>query len=189
MCPLDSSYQPGSHWYRQNIPQWPCWWGKSGQRVHCLRGVELLALVSWFLFESLRRSEVCIYAHIIHVHACAYTCLCVQYAKCLIMCEHTDGRAQLRLSRTGWAELSWAIHWTGLCPEHRQLITSYSSLCSQAAIWRMDQMVSRNAYIGKAAPSDVEIFQSFPWLLPDFTICLYTLYITLVSVFQRNRTS
>ena len=119
-----------------------------------------------------------------HVHTHDYVCnmqnvwLCVS----IQMEEHNSDWA-------GLAELSWAIHWTGLCPEHRQLITSYSSLCSQAVIWRMDQMVSRNAYIGKAAPSDVEIFQSFPWLLPDFTIWLYTLYITLVSVFQRNRTS
>lgn len=41
-------------------------------------------------------------------------------------------------------------------------------------------MVSKNAYMGKAAPSDVESFQSFPWLLPDFTI-LFIYYVHNIS--------
>lgn len=41
-------------------------------------------------------------------------------------------------------------------------------------------MVSKNAYMGKAAPSDVESFQSFPWLLPDFTI-LFIHYVHNIS--------
>lgn len=66
---------------------------------------------------------------------------------------------------------------------------SHSPLWSQPAALRLDQIVSKNAYMGKAAPSDVESFQNFPWLLPDFTILFIHFVHNISQCFSEKQTN
>lgn len=127
------------------------------------------------------------------VHCSMFDCLCMYLSLCVRahtympthMCKYVDGRAQPRLSRSDWAELS---HRTGLfliCSQSVLILLSYLNLQHKDWIrWslRMHTWVRLHHLMWRAS----RVFLG-SCLISQF--CLYTMYITLVSVFQRNRTN